>query len=364
MINIIRELRGDTKSPIVEFAERTASSRDRSPMKTFDNNYLFSRPVSFFYQAAQGILREWIAKNPFLHPLIRTYRRRALERIPSEVNVETTSVCNARCTMCPIDKITRPKRPMDFGLFEKIVKDCIGSGVRSIKLHNYGEPLLTPRFDKMLHFIRKNSRDIDIQFATNGALLDERWANVLILQRVNKVLITIDGFKKETYEEVRKGLSYDKVVKNVKKLKDIKKRHEAKYPEIVVEIIEMEQTRDEIGDFVKYWENFADQVIVARYSSRAGELGEVGSSRSEGPCFRLWKQLVVTNTGEVALCCTDWNCSMVLGDMRTQTLREIWQGPLLKELRRKHLDGKAAEIPICSRCSPESWDSMPTWWFH
>jgi sulfatase maturation enzyme AslB (radical SAM superfamily) len=122
--------------------------------------------------------------NP-LTPLMRKHKTRCLEKVPTEVNIETISICNARCIMCPIDRLTRPKRAMDLHLFKKIIDDCLAAGVKNIKLHNYGEPLLTPQFDLMLHYIRERSAHVNVQFATNGSLLDDRWARILIRERVN-----------------------------------------------------------------------------------------------------------------------------------------------------------------------------------
>ncbi|MFC1531992.1 radical SAM/SPASM domain-containing protein [Thermodesulfobacteriota bacterium] len=287
-----------------------------------------------------------------------------MERIPPEVNVETTSVCNAQCIMCPISKIDRPKRAMDMSLFKKIVDDCIKSGVRCIKLHNYGEPLLTPRFDEMLHYIRSKSRSIQIQFASNGSLLNDKWAGTLIGQKVNRVLVTIDGFKKETYEKIRIGLKYHNVVQNVLNFMNIKKNMGVNYPELFVEMIEMDENRDEVDNFLDFWKGKVDHIIVNTYATRAGEFkGDEFGGVKPRPCFRLWKQIVITNTGKVATCCNDWNCKSILGDVKSQSISEIWQGSKIKRLRRMHLKDQAREISLCKNCNPAAWDSMPQWWF-
>ena len=71
-----------------------------------------------FPQPWQRKLKEWIMRQKSLIPLVRGYRIYTMERIPPEVCVETTSICNAHCVMCPIDKLDRPKKPMDMELFK------------------------------------------------------------------------------------------------------------------------------------------------------------------------------------------------------------------------------------------------------
>jgi radical SAM protein with 4Fe4S-binding SPASM domain len=265
--------------------------------------------------------------------------------------------------MCPIDKLDRPKKSMDMDLFKRIVNECVASGVKCLKLHNYGEPLLTPGFHQMLRHIRTRSSRIDIQFSTNGSLLDQKWAHVLVQENVNRVHITVDGLSKETYEKIRIGLKYDTVTSNILSFAKLKKQLGAKYPEIYVEIIEMEQNKTELDQFVRHWKGSVDHVSIKQYSTRAGELPGNEFTVQPRPCFRLWKQMVITNTGKVAMCCADWNCRFVLGDVKTHSLSQVWQGDVVRRLRHLHLQGRTAEIPLCKNCNPASWDSFPKWWF-
>ena len=308
-------------------------------------------------------IKKQIVRQGYLSPLIRKYRMYIMERIPPEVNIETTSICNSHCIMCPIDRIDRPKRAMDMELFKKIVDECIEYGVKCLKLHNYGEPLITPHFDKMLHYIRSKSPHISIQFASNGFLLNDKWAKIVINEKVDRITVTIDGSTKETFEKVRVGLNYDTLVKNIQHFMDLRKAMKVKLPELYLNIIRMDETRDEIDGFVKQWKNIVDEVGVTSYSTRAGTLPGNEFEVRPVPCFRLWKQMIITNTGKVATCCADWNCESVLGDIRTQSLSEIWRDSIVKRLRRMHLEGLASEILLCKSCNPASWDSFPGWWF-
>jgi radical SAM protein with 4Fe4S-binding SPASM domain len=182
-------------------------------------------------------------------------------------------------------------------------------------------------------------------------------------ENVNRILVTIDGFKKETYEKIRIGLKYHTVVQNVLNLMNLKRDMGAKYPELFVEMIKMDENRDEVDNFLEFWNGKVDHVILTTYATRAGEFEGDEFGAKPRPCFRLWKQMVITNTGEVATCCNDWNCTSVLGDVRSQSVSEIWQANNINRLRRMHLEDLANEIFLCKNCNPAAWDSMPEWWF-
>ena len=44
------------------------------------------------------------------------------------------------------------------------------------------------------------------------------------------------------------------------------------------------------------------------------------------PCNWLWKSLAIYWDGRVASCCADFSSDQVIGDVRRQSLKEIWNG--------------------------------------
>jgi MoaA/NifB/PqqE/SkfB family radical SAM enzyme len=254
---------------------------------------------------------------------------------------------------------------MSFELFREIVDQCVELGVNCIKPHGYGEPLLTTQFDKHISYIRQKSSFIKIILVTNGSLLDDEWAKFFIEQEIDQINISIDGTTKNTYENIRRNCDFERVVANTRNLIERKRDRKARRPVIVVRMIRMVETEAERPLFAEIWEPLADEVIISNYITRAGSLAGTESriQKDRSPCFRLWKQLVVCSNGEAALCCADWNCETPVGDLKSRSLQEVWTGRKINVIRESHLRRKAEEIPICSRCDPEVWDSMPEWWY-
>ena len=54
--------------------------------------------------------------------------------------------------------------------------------------------------------------------------------------------------------------------------------------------------------------------------------------------------------GQVSVCCVDWSFGTIVGDLKTNTLDEIWNGEKLRAFRLTHLQGKRSTIPACAKC--------------
>ena len=62
--------------------------------------------------------------------------------------------------------------------------------------------------------------------------------------------------------------------------------------------------------------------------------------------------------GRVSLCCADFDGRVTLGDLRTSTIKDIWNNPAYRKVRRDHLDHGGPSI--CQSCDLPKKDS-PLW---
>jgi len=59
--------------------------------------------------------------------------------LPTVLMIENTNHCNAECVMCPRDTLSRKRGFMDFGLFEKIIKEVSSVKRKPVThLHGFG----------------------------------------------------------------------------------------------------------------------------------------------------------------------------------------------------------------------------------
>ena len=75
------------------------------------------------------------------------------------------------------------------------------------------------------------------------------------------------------------------------------------------------------------------------------------------PCVALWSLMVIFTNGDVPLCNVDFDNKYPSGNIATNSIAEVWNSAPLLEMRRRHFEGRKAEIEICGNCNV--WDEPP-----
>lgn len=281
---------------------------------------------------------------------------------PAMVVASITNVCNLKCVHCfSKDYMKLPGYVptfLDFDLYRRFV-DEIGEHPGTIlNFGTDGEPLLHPRFLDMLRHAR--ARNVaPITLTTNGVNLREPIARALLEERLMDVLnVSVDAFTAAGYARVR-GPYFDKVIANLERLLEL--RAAGAHPmKVMVNMIDQDEVRHEVEDFRRHWSPRVDKVIIRTYYSCHG-LVERSKEHFEQvgrwPCFQLWNRFNVTHEGLARFCVDDWFDKSAIGDLRTQTIAEIWRGPEYERLRALMLAGRYDEIPYCAGCT--EWQGMP-----
>ena len=78
------------------------------------------------------------------------------------------------------------------------------------------------------------------------------------------------------------------------------------------------------------------------------------------PCAGLWNTPMVHVNGSVTTCCLDEGMANCLGNLKENTLNEIWNGKKINEWRMAQIEGKFDESgPLCSTCNWKSAGEYP-----
>lgn len=284
------------------------------------------------------------------------FKKAKLRPFPSNIFLEVTNACNLKCIMCPSKDMRRERGFMEFGLFKKAIDECSQYGKITINLHMFGEPLLHPELAEMIRYI-KGKGNIKVAFSTNATLLNESISKGLIESGLDGIHFSIDGATKETAEKVRPGSNFDQVVKNISDFLEMKRQLNSKNPVVEIQIIEMEETKEEIKEFLKFWKPVASGtntiLDVKKYDAWAGlvrrRIVPVGIE-CRVPCVRTRYQLGVHWNGDVIPCCADAQGVLKMGSLKNSSLAEIWQSKKMEDFRQIHIDEEFHKIPLCDRC--------------
>ena len=277
---------------------------------------------------------------------------------PKYFLIETINRCNARCVMCGIDFSSKKKTGMDAALFDKITQE-IGhykDHVEKVMLYLDGEPLL----DKNISLRISKMKQVGVKrvnIASNASLLNSKKAEELLNSGLDEIYITIDSLHKEVYESIRIGLSFKTVQYNI--LQFIRMR-DSIHPEfsIRIQMILQEENKSEELEFIEFWKKYLnknDQVVVQK-AHNWGSTVKVMKFGDEDqinnvPCIALWGTMCIHVDGSVGLCCMDTKNIFPLGNVKEQSIADIWHGAALQSMRDKHVNGKRHEFPLCDKCT-------------
>ncbi len=274
--------------------------------------------------------------------------------LPEIVQIESTNICNAKCVFCPRDDMARKQGVMDMELFKKVVDECVELGIEHVRMHNYGEPFVDRQLVEKVRYAKQKGVP-QVGMISNGSLITETAARGMIEAGLDAINISVDASGKEVFERTRVGLKYDKVIANVERLLALRDASGKRRPKLILSFVRQNNDEDEHA-FIEHWRARADKIHVTDLHNWAGTLNQ--KSDVNYPCYRPWLTFTALWDGRVALCCADFDGRTILGDLRTHTIKEIWNSDAYRAVRREHLDSGGPAI--CQSCDLPKKDS-PLW---
>lgn len=281
---------------------------------------------------------------------------------PKYLAIETCNNCNARCIMCPKGKKgTSSMQMMDKGLFDKILEEIsfYADWVEMICLNSDGEPLLDQEIAQKIRRL-KGIGVKHVNISTNGQLLTRHKIRELLESGLDDIRISLDGFTRETFEKVRRGLQYDVVKENILNLIEMRDETGSKM-EIRLRMVELEENGNEREAWMEYWKKIlqtTDKVQLMPMHTWSGKIAEETQQKIDyyagRPCISVFSSFAINYDGMVQLCDSDVEQKVIMGDVAKHSIREIWQGEKFNLAREWHVSGQRNMIEICRGC--DHWD--------
>ena len=293
---------------------------------------------------------------------------------PLSLHIQTQSFCNGRCSMCPYPTVSQKLEQgrMEWELFQKIANEAAAEPqlARALfELHN--EPLLDKRTFDCIKYIKSLNPNKNCALVTNGELLDKFSLTEIAQSDIDSILVSLNAHSKEVYERVNTGLDYDRVMKNISRLLSDKTLRR----KLSLSFVVTEENVHEVPEATRHWRKQGIRTrVIPEIANRAGTLDRYEKLRLKpgyrGTPFplRLWRRLMASATqvigchlpfsqmnvlfnGDVIICCHDWNRATVVGNVKTSSLREIWNSDRMNEIRRLILKKRYQQLESCRECS-------------
>jgi MoaA/NifB/PqqE/SkfB family radical SAM enzyme len=268
-------------------------------------------------------------------------------------------------------------------------------------MHGMGEPLLNRDIYRMVEYASKE-RKLTTIMSTNGTLLNEANARKLIANGLRVLSISVDGATKETYERIRVGANFDRVVRNIRRLIELKKEMNSKTPWTYMSMVCM---KDNIHEFLKlielgkdlgvaavqpqymhFWGkdketvvrvkgvNIKDEIHAKQNlfdnipKDEMAEIRRMVNEKAAEVGIPLLRPFFEWETGDRTVCRVPWVDTYItadgyaipcpiqgtdprienFGNLFEKSFDEIWNGDLIKNFRRRLVSGNPSAI--CRDC--------------
>jgi MoaA/NifB/PqqE/SkfB family radical SAM enzyme len=298
------------------------------------------------------------------------------------IQIECTTRCNLKCTMCEISYWTEKGGDLEVTNLQRMIEHL--PKLKRVDLTGIGEALMNRGFFNALRLLK--SRGLYVTLNDNFTLMTEDAARRIVELEIDQIFLSLDGATKETYEKIRVGANFDKVVSNARRLIQIKQKMRKKRPEVKINTVVCSTNYQELPAIIELahdigigmvqfvnvmvFENTVNldttsmqQKVRTKFQealARARQLGvlvkiELFDKQPVERCDFPWKRNFVTYDGYIHPCCY----TTQTGDRAAQNQRsfgnliahefgEIWNGELYSTFRRKMQQGVLPHA--CEHC--------------
>ena len=262
------------------------------------------------------------------------------------IYLEITNSCNLNCYFCPSSTLNTHEfiRVKDV---QKYILD-LKNYTDTFYLHILGEPLMHPNFEEIVELCNKNN--LKVRVTTNGTLISKYNFQNINISKFNISLQSLINFStdyvdkyfnnlKEMLEQVHDKLENGNLGIDLRLWNDKNNINVQKLNKLIMDYL------DKIVQIDKY-QNV--RVSTEDEFTWPNELDACNSNVVK--CLGGKTHLGVHVNGDVVLCCLDYQSKTKIGNLKSQSLKEILDGEIYQETMKALQAGKAY-FPLCASCS-------------
>lgn len=287
---------------------------------------------------------------------------------PFVIQIEPSSLCNSRCRFCPVGNHDLIKKSgvrqgmLETRLFKKAIDDLadFDNRIKAIHLYGNGEPFLNKNLHEMVKYTKNSGRVDFVDTTTNGLLLTPEKIRPVIEAGIDQINISVNGLTSEQYLKITQTkVDFDKLLYNLRYLYE--NRGNCK---ILIKSISELYSDKEKKKFFDVFSPFTDYISLenltdpwSHYSVeenlgiKSGYSSFFKKIEDKLVCSPIFYSLVVNFDGTVSLCCVDWENRLIIGNIKDQSLKEIWNSDILFNHQLQHLKGERFKNPMCRDCN-------------
>lgn len=332
------------------------------------------------------LLKRGVAK------LIRSFNSSYMPVMPSQLFLELTTICNLKCRTCYRSVADLPSRDIPKQLLDKITRELFLE-IYHLEIIGLGEALCSSCFWNLMEQCKQY--EIRVGTSTNGLLITRETAGRLAEYGAMMVL-SLDGKSNQTLDYIRSGVTADKMQKAMRNFQEAKDKypdsgfswsvHTVVIKRNVLELPDMIRWANSFGcnrfsfshfDIYNRQDEFISETLINNPEPFLKMLPDIKAIAAERnlklvippmllqkrrsqneekqskktakyfqKCYSPWRETQITLNGDVHSCCV---LGEVLGNMNSQSFKEIWNGKKYKAFRRAIHSGNPPNV--CRHCT-------------
>lgn len=272
---------------------------------------------------------------------------------PWGLQLALTYGCNRRCYFCATRILDIPEpRFMDFETFKKIIFQLKDWEINPrIDIAPFGEPLLNKEICKFLSFAIEILPKSYLFLTTNTDQirngLNLNFEKIKSLFNAGLNLIVLDVYdSREQFESYKKQVVEKQNLYGYKTMNESENHYKkGKHTDKLIKVEPLFEIRTDsrkrfnVGNNVDY-----------DLCKKMGENIEKSETPLKSLCIKPFRELMVNYNGNVLICCNDWKQKLVIGNINDASLKNIWQGQKMNDIR-KRLFAKDRDFEPCRFCN-------------
>ncbi len=293
---------------------------------------------------------------------------------PFTLFVDPSSVCNFSCTFCACSKANKANwsenkktNIMSYELFRNIIDGaCEFPGkIKTLRLYKEGEPLLNKRLPDMINYARKKNVANKIDFTTNGSLLNPDLNLALIDAGLTRINISIEAMDELGYKKNSGAIiDFKKFTSNIEHL--YKHKQDC---HIFIKISDLGLEGYSKDYFYSVFGDICDEIAVENVTPVWPGFDLLGKTeftkgiygnqiREVDVCPYIFYSICINSDGSVSACLMDWNHGLIVGDVNTDSIVDIWNNSKIRKMQIDNLLGKRKEIGVCAQCGQMAYGTL------
>ena len=277
------------------------------------------------------------------------------------IYIELTNICGLRCTFCPTKNLDSKTMSLEF--FESVIQQA-QAFTKEIACHVVGDPLTLNNLEQYLDIIHKYK--LKAMLTTSGYFMKKYSFDTFFHPAVKQINVSLNAYNKNDT-----AISFEQYIQPILKLCHEKvQRKEESFINLRMwnldEAMSEERFNQEL--FEKLEEAFGlkldlktlnpkekksirlDHKVLLHFDNYFEWPSLANPNYGHGTCQGLSSHIGILADGKVIPCCLDNDAVMELGDLKSQSLKEILEDKRASDMREGFKAGQCSE-EMCLKCS-------------